>query len=79
MAEYYVQCEMHKQISDTTYKSYVAWIPKKCAKMNKIIRLKIDGEWVEGLKVVFVGAKVLKEQVEAASRDYKNQRSESDI
>lgn len=77
--KYYVQCELHKMIDEDRCKTDVAWIPEKYAKIGKVIKLKIDGVWEDGWKVVFLGAKSPAKEVEDKSRDYLKQRESSDV
>lgn len=76
---FYVQCELKKQISEDVYKLDMAWIPEKFAILNNIIKIKKDGKWDSGWKVIYIGAKMKAEIVEANERDYLKQRKASDI
>tara|TARA_B100000745_G_scaffold298198_1_gene246411 strand:- start:931 stop:1158 length:228 start_codon:yes stop_codon:yes gene_type:complete len=56
----YNQCRLRKGNA-----IQVSWIPSEFAKENKYVRLKENGEWTDGWKVLTVGAgitaKALKE------------------
>ena len=46
----YCQCELMKENT-----RQVSWIPEKFAKLGKILKLKENGEWIDGWKVISVG------------------------
>lgn len=61
MKPYYLrQCELKRE--NTTR---VAWIPEKYAKQGKTIKLKINGEWVDGwfVAVVYDGRMASDEEI----------------
>lgn len=78
--EWYRQCCFKKETKPHHYKTYVAWIPEKFAKMGKMLQLKFqDGSIEDGWKVTFVGGRELLDNLEKKSRDYLKQRDSSDM
>lgn len=69
------QCKLLKGNIQTT-----AWIPEKFAVKGNYVKLKQDGEWVNGwlVKEVIIMAVPYKE-VRKRSQDYKEQRKASDV
>jgi hypothetical protein len=57
----------------------VAWIPSRFAILNKIVKLRFDGEWVDGWRVDHIYNTRDKEFIEYHERDYLKQRKASDI
>ena len=51
---YFKQCSMQKP-TEGGYKETVSWIPEKFAVLNKALKLKDFGEWVNGWVVKTVG------------------------
>lgn len=71
----YRQCLMVKRGTEQT-----AWIPEKFSKTNKVLKIKIDGEWDEGWEVRAVYEPAVEEGVvNERSRDYKKIRVATDI
>ena len=77
--KYYIQCRLKKIIDKDTYRLDDAWIPEKCAVLNKTIKIKKDGVWEDGWEVIEVGFKMNAKYVEDKERDYLKQRKASDI
>jgi len=76
---FYRQCELERG-SGQERRRLVSWIPEQHAVVGKRIRLKDDGRWSDGWKVISVGETRRPEQ-EAMdrSRDHLHQRDASDL
>jgi hypothetical protein len=62
------------------YTEHVAWIPEKFAVQNRMIKIKMDGEWDDGWQVVGAGGSAMSEKyLLARERDFARQRKASDI
>lgn len=72
--EHYRQCKLKR---GNTYQT--SWIPEKFAKQNKYVKLKTNGEWIDGWQVVHVGARMDEASALKNSQNYKHQRKASDI
>ena len=72
----YTQCVMHLAVGEAL-QIHTAWIPAEFAKKGKTVKIRIDGKWVNGLKVVEVGDS--KPQSQIYDRDHLTQRKQSDI
>jgi len=72
----YTQCVMHLPAEDGT-RIHTAWIPAEFAKRGKTVSIKIDGSWVNGYKVIEVGA--TKDPSQIYDRDHLIQRRQSDV
>lgn len=70
----YRQCKLRK---GSTHR--VGWIPISFAKINHIVRLKINNRWTNGWRVMEVGSVMSGEYVEKHESDYRTQREASDI
>jgi hypothetical protein len=70
----YTQCYLIKG-----ERSQVAWIPSEFAIIEKIIKIKIDGEWDDGWKIIRTYNTRTSEHIKEHERDYLKQRSASDI
>jgi len=70
----YTQCKIVKD-----KKCQIAWIPSTYAVINKIIKIKVNGSWENGWKVIDVYGVANKEHVETHERDFTKQRKASDI
>lgn len=69
------QCVLKKGNVQTT-----SWIPDKYAKQGKYVKLKENGKWDDGWKVMEVGEMAKEEEdVINRSQDYKKTRKASDI
>ena len=68
------QCKLIKGDATT-----VSWLPEEFAIVNKLVKLKDNGVWVDGWKVEFVGTKLPTKYVINRSQDYNNTRKASDI
>lgn len=69
------QCRLSRGKVQTTL-----WLPEKYAVKGSIVKLKQDGEWVDGWLVESVSeASMPYEEVRDRSEDYKKQRKASDI
>lgn len=53
---YYRQCKMRKKHSETSYSEQVSYIPEEFAVMNKVLKLKENGEWDDGWVVIGVSS-----------------------
>ncbi len=62
----YKQCKLVRGSQER-----VTWLPEKFANKGKVLRLRDDGEWTDGWKVVEVWATETEERVVARERDYK--------
>lgn len=78
MANFYVQCDLEKQMEGYVVTD-TAWIPEKFATINRNIKIKIDNEWSLNWKVVKMYGKEEEEKVEKGERDYLKQRKVSDV
>ena len=76
--EYSRQCYLEKKEQDEL-RCQVSWIPEKFAKMGKVLKLLDNDNWVDGWRIVGVGARKLSKEVSERSQDYKKQRPASDI
>ena len=73
--EWYAQCKMKK---DNVW--YTAWIPKKMAVKNKIIKIRHDdGIWENGWKIMEVYGQETYEDLNSQSQEYKTHREVTDI
>ena len=73
--ELYTQCKMKK---DNTW--HTAWIPKKMAVKNKIIKIKQnDGRWEDGWEIVEVFGEALYDDLNIQSQEHKTHREVTDI
>lgn len=70
----YTQCYLLKG-----NKSQVAWIPSKFAIIDKIIKIKQNGVWDDGWKVITTFGVLPSKHIEKHERDYVKQRLASDI
>ena len=69
------QCKLHRGAQRT-----VSWLPERFARQGRYLKLKTDGEWQDGWRVMAVGSQRMTEQeVNERSQDYKHQREASDI
>lgn len=74
----YTQCVMHLPLEGGGRKIHVAFIPVEFAKKGRILKIKWeDGEWINGFKVVEVGATKPRSQI--YDRDHLTQHLASDI
>lgn len=55
------------------------WIPSQFAVCNRYLKLKVDGAWQDGWRVLSCGAEQPEEYVTAHERDYRTQREASDV
>jgi hypothetical protein len=76
--EFYRQCELRRKIGNDSEEIDIAWIPEKFAIEGKFLKIK-DIDWVDGWKVVAVGARKPRDFVETYEQCYKHQRKVSDI
>lgn len=69
----YRQCKLEKKLdTEAGQKVQTVWIPIQYAVLDKILEVKdYDGHWVNGWKVVYVGATAMDEYVRKHERDYK--------
>ncbi len=59
----YRQVQLIHSITGTEhFVRYVSWIPSEFAIVDKIIRVKIGGDWQDGWKVEWVGAEEITEE-----------------
>ena len=70
----YTQCHIQKN-----NKNDVAWIPSKFAVIGKIIKIKFDGLWNNGWKVINTYSSNSEDHVLEHEMDYRKQRRASDI
>jgi hypothetical protein len=56
-----------------------AWIDSKLATPERVIRIRVDGEWQEGWRVVSIGSTMDSKVVQARERDFKNHRIATDV
>ena len=70
----YRQCRMSR--GNTVH---TAWIPARYAKVNKVIRLKIDGVWIDGYVVEEVFGAATEKQIKLLSSTHKHHREATDI
>lgn len=57
----------------------VAWIETKFAKVNKVVKIREDGEWDDGWVVAKVGTTLPAETVQKRERDFKTHRRATDV
>ena len=58
----------------------VSWIPSEFAQEGRYLKLKENGQWTDGWKVVKAYPSVIDSEIIAArSRDYKNHRKATDL
>lgn len=73
--EIYQQCILHKGGT-----MMVSWLPTKFAHKNRIVELKINGEWDNGWKVVTqFGTKITREELDMLEGQHEWTREASDI
>ena len=70
----YTQCHIQKQT-----KHDIAWIPSKFAEIGKYIKIKIDGIWDNGWKIIKTYSVNSESRVLDHEMDYRKQRIASDI
>ena len=76
---FYRQCELERN-DGKKRECQVSWIPEQYAVVGKYLKLKDDGSWTDGWRVISVGEiRCSAEEVSARSRDYRSQRRVSDI
>lgn len=81
---FYCQCRLQKPLSQVTSSGWVphmemtSWIPEKYAEDEKVLKIKVDGEWEDGWVVVDVYSRKTEKEVLDFERDYLKQRSVSD-
>ena len=69
------QCKLRKGETHTT-----AWLPEKFAVKGNYVKLKQNGEWIDGWLVLEVSNVAMPyEEVRERGEDYKRQRKASDI
>lgn len=79
-SQMYAQCTLHLPKADGTKLIHTAFIPAEHAKKGKKVKIKWEnGLWINGWIVDEVGTMWPEERCLAYERDYKKQRSESDI
>jgi len=87
-SKFFVQCRMRKFIvrenvkdyeSNKNFKYRVGWIPERFAQKGRVLKLKIDGKWDNGWKVIDTWQKRTKEEITERSQDYRHTRRFSDI
>lgn len=71
---HYIQCRMRKGMCYHT-----AWIPASFAKLNKILKIKKDGIWEDGWKVIDTYGRLHKRYIEDHANDYQHHREATDI
>lgn len=88
---YYRQCKLAKKdyavdtgpvgvsILPVRTQIQTSWIPEQYAHEGNFIKLKKDGSWDDGWKVIEVGVRESEEYILGHERDYKSQRKASDI
>ena len=52
---YYRQCRMVREVSETYRTVHTAWIPEKYSVVDSVIKIKFDVDWIDGWVVEFVG------------------------
>lgn len=78
--EFYVQCRLQRHRVDGFPAYKVSWIPEKFAETGRMLKIKVDGSWEKGWKVVDVwGGRLSREEINNRSRYYLTQRRSSDI
>jgi len=77
--EFYVQCELKKQV-ENGFVYDIAWIPEKFATIGKQIKIKQeDDTWDCGWAVVKTYSRIEADKIEGCERDYLKQRKVSDV
>jgi hypothetical protein len=79
MIEYYIQCDLRKQIESGFVLCDVAWIPEKFAVIGKCVKIKKDDGWDVGWVVDKIHSAFKKKESEIFDRDYLHQRKASDV
>lgn len=54
----YRQCEL-KQLNPTSFTRRVSWIPEKYAVVGKVLKLKDNGVWSDGWRVIYAGKELV--------------------
>ena len=74
----YRQCLLARKIPEGEVRQY-SWIPEPFCVKGKTLKLKEDGVWTDGWKVLEAWEPKPAEWVEAHERDYTKNRKASDI
>jgi hypothetical protein len=72
------QCVL-KKVTDFGSIELVSWIPEKLAKIGKFVKLKNEGKWEDGWKVIEVGARLSREDVEILEDAHRRHRDQTDV
>jgi hypothetical protein len=76
---HYRQCHLQRREGQALL-SRTTWLPEPYARQDQILKLKDNGAWTDGWKVMSVSATVLDDDgVRKAETAYRRQRKASDI
>jgi len=79
MTDFMRQCEMERARPDGSRETTTSFIPEEFAQVGRYLKLKDNDQWVDGWKVVSVGARRSKKESNDRSRDFLRQRKASDV
>jgi hypothetical protein len=74
----YVQCELEREGPYSTTIKEVAWIPKELAKVGTPLKIMhLRGDWIDGWKVVSVGAQAPIPDVQKSIRTHRKRTGDA--
>lgn len=76
----HIQCELQRP-TEQGHQRNTVWLPAEHAIEGKFVKLKTNGIWEDGWKVVtaYSGAPLPSEVIQERSRDFKNHRKATDV
>jgi len=72
------QCTLCRKTGEISVET-TSWIPEEFANLGNCVMLRDGNDWVDGWRIILVGARKEHTEVHERSRDHLRQRKASDI